>query len=97
MTLLDLGEDQVKVVSEYLTGRRQGRGARLRDAARTATLRRSLSECFVPVAAAPAEDGELTKDQVRLEALEPRAFSRRSCGARNPWPCTPPAPRPPRR
>ena len=52
VTLLDLGEDQVKVVSEYLTGR-------------TATLRRSLSDCFLPVPMqAPPE--ELTKDQEEL-------------------------------
>ncbi|CAK9100016.1 unnamed protein product [Durusdinium trenchii] len=67
VTLLDLGEDQVKVVSEYLTGR-------------TATLRRSLSDCFAPSAAdAPAVEGELTKDQEELRRPESMALHT-ACG-----------------
>eukprot|EP00434_Breviolum_minutum_P015160 symbB.v1.2.013371.t2/scaffold943.1/size149931/3 len=66
VTLLDLGEDQVKVVSEYLTGR-------------TATLRRSLSDCFAAgiagAAPPPLEEGvELTKDQEELRRPESLAL-----------------------
>jgi len=53
VTLLDLGEDQVKVTGEYLTGR-------------TAALRRSLAACFESLEEVPGlenGDEEITKDQ----------------------------------
>ncbi|CAJ1429526.1 unnamed protein product [Effrenium voratum] len=63
VTLLDLGEDQVKVVGEYLTGR-------------TSTLRRSLAECFTAgtMEPPPAPEGELTKDQEELRRPESQAL-----------------------
>lgn len=64
VTLLDLGEDQVKVSSEYLTGR-------------TGALRSRLAACFDPLEDAPGPepgDEELSKDQEELRRPESLAL-----------------------
>ncbi|CAE7248166.1 vps51 [Symbiodinium sp. CCMP2592] len=64
VTLLDLGEDQVKVSSEYLTGR-------------TGALRSRLAACFDPLEDAPGPepgDEELSKDQEELRRPESMAL-----------------------